>query len=58
MNEDQVEGRAKEAAGAVKEAAAKATGDKSGQVRGAAEQVLGKTQAIDGDKKNALDKKQ
>ena len=51
MNKDQVKGRAKEVTGTVKEAAGRATGRPSTELKGAAEKVIGKTQAEYGDAK-------
>ena len=54
INKDQVEGRAKEAAGKVQEVAGKAVGSLSGQAKGMANQVAGKTQAKFGDAKETV----
>jgi len=56
INKDQVEGRAKEAAGKVQEVAGKAVGSKTQQAKGLANQVAGQAQAAYGDvKKNVND---
>ena len=51
MNKDQVKGRGEEAKGKVKEAVGKATGNRTTRLRGAVEQVVGKTRAAYGDAK-------
>ena len=52
MNKDQVEGRATEAKGAVKEAAGKLVGNERLTAEGQAEQAAGKVQSTVGDVKN------
>ncbi|MBA3447399.1 MAG: CsbD family protein [Pseudaminobacter sp.] len=54
VNKDQVKGGAKQAKGAVKEAAGKATGNKQTQAKGAAEKAVGKTQKGYGDVKQKI----
>ncbi|WP_370235392.1 CsbD family protein [Brevundimonas sp.] len=49
MNKDQVEGRAKEAMGNVKDAAGDATDNRKLQAEGKADQVEGKVQKTAGD---------
>ena len=60
MNKDQVEGRATEAKGAVKEAAGKLVGNEKLQGEGLIDQAKGKTQGAYGDAKekvkDAIDK--
>lgn len=51
VNKDQVAGTAKQAKGAVKEVAGKATGSRKTQAEGAVEKVAGKTQKAYGDAK-------
>jgi uncharacterized protein YjbJ (UPF0337 family) len=51
MNKDQVKGRAKEAAGKIKEVAGKAVGSTQTQIKGIGEKIVGKTQAAYGDAK-------
>lgn len=53
-NKDQVKGAARQAKGAVKEAAGKATGSKETQARGQAEKHGGKTQKAVGDVRDKL----
>lgn len=45
MNNNRIEGTAKQVKGSVKEAIGKVTGDKATQLEGAAEKVEGKVQA-------------
>jgi uncharacterized protein YjbJ (UPF0337 family) len=52
INKDQVEGRAKEAAGKVQEVAGKAVGSTTQQVKGAINKTAGAAQAKYGDIKN------
>jgi uncharacterized protein YjbJ (UPF0337 family) len=54
MNKHQVEGRAEQAKGKVKEVAGKAVGNDRLQGQGLADQVAGKTQANYGDAKENL----
>jgi len=54
INKDQVEGRAKDAAGKVQEVAGKAVNSLSEQAKGMANQVAGKTQAKFGDAKETV----
>jgi uncharacterized protein YjbJ (UPF0337 family) len=54
MNKHQVEGRAEQAKGKVKEVAGKAVGNDRLQGEGRADQVAGKTQANYGDAKENL----
>ncbi|KWR91334.1 CsbD family protein [Cupriavidus sp. IDO] len=56
MNKDQVKGRVTEAAGKVKEAFGKMTGNKQTQVAGTLKKDLGKTQAAYGDVKADIKK--
>lgn len=56
MNRDQLKGRVKEASGKLKEVVGKATGNKTTRLKGAVEQVVGKTQAAYGDAKEQLRK--
>jgi uncharacterized protein YjbJ (UPF0337 family) len=51
INKDQIEGRAKEAAGKVQEVAGKAVGSGTQQVKGMAKKVAGAGQAAYGDMK-------
>lgn len=53
MHKDQIEGAAKDAAGAVKQTLGKAIGNDRLQVEGAAERVAGKVQKGVGDVKDA-----
>ena len=53
MDKNRIDGAAKEIKGSVKEAVSKLTGDKTGQVAGAAEKAVGKVQRKTGE---ALDK--
>jgi uncharacterized protein YjbJ (UPF0337 family) len=54
INKDQVEGRAKEAAGKIQEVAGKAVGSTTQQVKGAVNKAAGAAQAKYGDVKNDL----
>lgn len=54
INKDQVEGRAKEAAGKVQEVAGKTVGSGTQQAKGLANQVAGKSQAAYGDAKETI----
>jgi uncharacterized protein YjbJ (UPF0337 family) len=54
INKDQVEGRAKEAAGKVQEVAGKAVGSTTQQVKGAVNKTAGAAQAKYGDIKNDI----
>jgi uncharacterized protein YjbJ (UPF0337 family) len=54
INKDQVEGRAKEAAGKVQEVAGKAVGSTTQQVKGAVNKAAGAAQAKYGDVKNDI----
>lgn len=54
VNKDQVKGVAKQAKGAVKEAAGKATGDRQMQASGTADKIAGKVQKAYGDVKDNL----
>jgi uncharacterized protein YjbJ (UPF0337 family) len=54
INKDQVEGRAKEAAGKVQEVAGKALGNKTQQAKGLVNQVGGQAQATYGDAKETV----
>ena len=56
MNKDQVKGRTEKAKGSVKEAAGKATGNRSLENKGKAEQVGGKVQSTYGDAKDKVKK--
>lgn len=56
MNKDQVKGRFKVAKGKLKEVVGKATGNKTTNLKGRVEQVVGKTQAAYGDAKEQLRK--
>jgi uncharacterized protein YjbJ (UPF0337 family) len=56
INKDQVEGRAKEAAGKVQEVAGKAVGSTTQQVKGTVNKAAGAAQAKYGDIKNDIDK--
>jgi uncharacterized protein YjbJ (UPF0337 family) len=53
MHKDQIEGAAKDAKGAVKEAAGKATGNERLQAEGAGDRVAGKVQKGVGSLKDA-----
>jgi len=56
INKDQVEGRAKEAAGKIQEVAGKAVGSTTQQAKGMANKVAGQAQAAYGDvKENVKD---
>ncbi len=54
MNKDQVEGRAKEAMGNVKDAAGDMTGNRKLEAEGKADQVEGKVQKTVGDVKEDI----
>jgi uncharacterized protein YjbJ (UPF0337 family) len=54
INKDQVEGRAKEAAGKVQEVAGKTVGSGTQQAKGMAHKVAGKAQAEYGDAKETV----
>jgi uncharacterized protein YjbJ (UPF0337 family) len=54
IDKDQVEGRAKEAAGKVQEVAGKAVGSTTQQVKGAVKKAAGSAQAKYGDIKNDM----
>jgi uncharacterized protein YjbJ (UPF0337 family) len=54
MNKDRIEGSAKQAKGAVKEAAGKVTGDAKLQAEGAADKAAGKVQNAVGGLKDSL----
>jgi len=54
INKDQVEGRAKEAAGKVQEVAGKAVGNTNQQVKGNIKKNIGAAQAKYGDAKRAV----
>ncbi|WP_197716866.1 CsbD family protein [Mesorhizobium sp. DCY119] len=54
VNKDQIKGVAKQASGAVKEAAGKVTGNKKTQAEGTAEKVAGKVQKGYGDAKEKI----
>lgn len=56
MNKDQVKGRITKTEGQVKEAAGKAVGNKSLEIKGKAKQVAGAAQAAYGDLKNDIEK--
>jgi uncharacterized protein YjbJ (UPF0337 family) len=56
INKDQVEGRAKEAAGKVQEVAGKAVGSTTQQVKGAVNHAAGAAQAKYGDVKSEMNK--
>jgi uncharacterized protein YjbJ (UPF0337 family) len=56
INKDQVEGRAKEAAGKVQEVAGKAVGNTTQQVKGVVNKAAGAAQAKYGDIKSDIDK--
>jgi uncharacterized protein YjbJ (UPF0337 family) len=53
MHKDQVKGAGKKAAGSVKQAAGKATGDRRMEAEGAAQKTAGKVQKGVGDVKDA-----
>lgn len=58
MNKDQVDGRAKEAKGTIKEVAGQIVGNEKLEAEGAAQKVVGKAQAKFGDaKQDAKDAK-
>jgi uncharacterized protein YjbJ (UPF0337 family) len=54
MNKDRIEGSAKQAKGAAKEAAGKVTGDAKLQAEGAADKAAGKVQNAVGGLKDSL----
>ena len=54
INKDQIEGRAKEAAGKVQEVAGKAVGNRNQQVKGNIKKNVGAAQAKFGDAKRAI----
>jgi len=54
INKDQVEGRAKEAAGKIQEVAGKTMGSGTQQAKGMANKVAGKVQATYGDAKETM----
>ncbi len=54
MDKDRIEGSAKQAKGAVKEAAGKITGDSKLQAEGATDKAVGKVQNAVGGAKDAL----
>lgn len=54
VNKDQVKGVAKQASGAVKQAAGKALGNNSLRAEGTAEKIAGKVQKTFGDAKQKL----
>jgi uncharacterized protein YjbJ (UPF0337 family) len=54
INKDQIEGRAKEAAGKIQEVAGKAVGSTTQQVKGAVNKTVGEAQAKYGDVKNDM----
>lgn len=54
MDKDRIEGAAKQAGGAIKEAAGKITGDTKLQVEGAADKAAGKAQNAIGGLKDAV----
>jgi uncharacterized protein YjbJ (UPF0337 family) len=56
INKDQVEGRAKEAAGKVQEVAGKTFGSKTEQAKGIVNKNVGAAQATAGDIKHDLEK--
>lgn len=56
VNKDQIGGLAKQAKGAVKEAAGKATGNRQTQAEGTADKVVGKIQKGYGDLKEKVKK--
>ena len=56
VNKDQVKGVAKQAKGAVKEAAGKATGNRQTQAEGTADKVAGNIQKGYGDAKEKIKK--
>jgi uncharacterized protein YjbJ (UPF0337 family) len=57
VNKDQVNGRAKEVKGTIKEAAGKAVGNDNLKVEGRIDKAVGKAQGAYGDLKDALKKK-
>jgi uncharacterized protein YjbJ (UPF0337 family) len=54
MDKDRIKGSAKQAGGAIKEAAGKATGDSKLQAEGAADKTAGKVQNAVGGVKDAV----
>ena len=54
MNKDQVEGRAEQLKGAIKETAGKVVGNEKLKAEGHADKVVGKVQADVGDAKEAI----
>lgn len=56
VNKDQVEGLAKQAKGAVKQAAGKATGNRQTEAEGIADKISGKIQKSYGDAKEKIKK--
>ena len=54
MDKDRIKGSAKQAGGAIKEAAGKATGDSKLQAQGAADKTAGKVQNAVGGVKDAV----
>ena len=54
MDKDRIEGAAKQAGGAIKQAAGKITGDTKLQAEGAADKVSGKVQNAIGGAKDAI----
>ena len=54
MNKDQVEGRAEQLKGAIKETAGKVVGNEKLKAEGTADKVVGKVQADVGDAKEAI----
>lgn len=56
MNKDQIKGRITKTEGQIKEAAGKAVGNKSLEIKGKAKKVVGEVQASYGDLKNDLKK--
>ncbi len=54
MSTNRIEGAAHKAAGAIKEAAGKVTGDKQLEAKGAAEKILGEAQNETGKAQDAL----
>jgi uncharacterized protein YjbJ (UPF0337 family) len=54
INKDQVEGRAKEAAGKIQEVAGKTVGSGTQETKGMAKKVAGKAQAAYGDAKETV----
>ncbi len=54
MDEDRIDGAAKQARGSIKEAIGKVTGNKTTQAEGAAEKAAGKVQSEAGKAKDAV----